>query len=112
MVTQFLKEERKLIKQKLFTIRRYVEGEFVKLNTELRDLKGIYESLPGFTSWSDFPEKWDIGDPNSVKKNAYAFNEIDAENFKKAFGKPYETIIHKTVEDKNFDVVNENIIKP
>jgi hypothetical protein len=110
MISQQLKEERKLIKQKLFTIRRSVEGEFVKLNSELRELKKTYESLPGFTSWSDFPEKWDIGDPYSVKKGAYAFNEIDSNNFKKAFGKPYETIVHKTVEEKNDE--EEQILKP
>jgi hypothetical protein len=109
MVSQELKEERKLIKQKLFTIRRHEEGEFVKLNTELRELKKTYESLPGFTSWSDFPDRWDIGDPNSVKKGAYAFDEIDSKNFKKAFGKPYETIVHKTVEEKDG---NDQILKP
>jgi hypothetical protein len=97
MVTQQQKEERRELKQKLFTIRRFVEGEQVKLNPELKQLKQTYESLPGFTSWSDFPEKWDIGDPHSVKINAYAFDETDAENFKKAFGKPYETIINKTI---------------
>jgi len=109
MVPNELKEERKLLKQKLFTIRRYVEGEFIKLNTELRDLKKTYESLPGFTSWSDFPDRWDIGDPHSVKKGAYTFNEIDSKNFKKAFGKPYETIIHKTIEE---DSQEETILKP
>jgi hypothetical protein len=88
--------ERRELKQKLFTIRRYVEGEQVKLNSELRDLKKTYECLPNFTSWSGFPELWDIGDPYSVKKTAYVFDELDAENFKKAFNKPYETIVHKT----------------
>jgi hypothetical protein len=87
--------ERRELKQKLFSIRRYVEGEQVKLNAELRKLKKTYEDLPGFTTWSDFPEKWDIGDPYNVKEQAYAFDEIDSENFKKAFGKPYETIINK-----------------
>jgi hypothetical protein len=96
-----LREERRLIKQKLFTIRRFVEGEFVKLNQELRELKKTYEELPGFTKWSDFPDRWDIGDPNSVKKGAYAFNEIDSDNFKKSFGKPYETIVHKTMDIKD-----------
>jgi hypothetical protein len=109
MVSNIQKEERKLIKQKLFTIRRNVEGEFVKLNSELRELKKTYETLPGFTNWSDFPEKWDIGDPYSVKKEAYAFSEIDSKNFKKAFGKPYETIVHKTIEEKN---EQEQILKP
>jgi len=91
-----LQLERKEIKQKLFFIRRFTEGENLKLDKELKELKKTYESLPNFTSWSDFPEKWDIGDPYSVKKTAYIFDEIDAENFKKAFGKPYETIINKT----------------
>jgi hypothetical protein len=95
------KEERRQLKQKLFTIRRYVEGEQVKLNSELRELKRIYEQLPGFSKWSDFPERWDIGDPYSVKGDAYAFDNIDAENFKKAFGKSYETIIQKTIIDNN-----------
>ena len=80
----------------------------VKLNSELRELKKLYESLPGFTTWSDFPDRWDIGDPNSVKKYAYAFSEVESKNFKKAFGKPYETIVHKTIEDS----VNEEILKP
>lgn len=91
-------KERKLIKQKLFTIRRFTEGENVKLNKELKDLKKIYENLPGFTSWSDFPEKWDIGDPYKVKKNAYAFDNLDSENFKRAFEKPYETIVSKLIK--------------
>jgi hypothetical protein len=110
MISQQLKEERKLIKQKLFTIRRHIEGEQVKLTSELRGLKKTYESLPGFTNWSEFPDRWDIGDPHSVKKNAYAFNEIDSKNFKKAFGKPYETIVHKVLEDKT--ITEEEIIKP
>jgi len=90
------KEERRQLKQKLFTIRRFTEGELTKIDKELRELKKTFENLQGFTSWSDFPEKWDIGDPHNVKKTAYAFDELDVENFKKAFGKPYETIIHKT----------------
>jgi hypothetical protein len=105
-----LKNERRELKQKLFTIRRFVEGEQVKLNSELKELKKIYEELPGFTYWSDFPEKWDIGDPNSVKKGAYAFNAIDSDNYKKAFGKSYETIVHKVLEDKT--IVEDEIIKP
>jgi hypothetical protein len=109
MIPNGLKEERKLIKQKLFTIRRNVEGEFVKLDSELRELKKTYESLPGFTSWSDFPDRWDIGDPHNVKKGAYAFNEVDSKNFQKAFGKPYETIVHKTVESS---IEDDTILKP
>lgn len=109
MVSNQLKEERKLIKQKLFTIRRYMEGEYIKLNPELIELKKTYEALPGFTNWSEFPDRWDIGDPHSVKREAYAFNEIDSKNFKKAFGKPYETIIHKTIEE-NID--EQEILKP
>jgi hypothetical protein len=90
------RQERKHIKQQLFRIRRHVEGEPVKLDKELRDLKKKYEVLPGFTSWSDFPDKWDIGDPYGVKTNAFAFDEIVAENFRKAKGKPYETIVKLT----------------
>jgi len=89
-------DERRQLKQKLFHIRRYVEGEPVKLDTELRELKKKYEKLPNFTSWSGFPELWDIGDPHRVKLNSYAFDESDVENFKRAFDKPYETIVHKT----------------
>ena len=95
MDLQSLKEERRNLKQQLFMIRRFVEGEPVKLNKELIELKKKYEELPSFSSWSTFPEKWDIGDPHSVKKHSYAFNDVDALNFEKAFGKPYETIIHK-----------------
>ena len=95
MELKTLQQERKELKQKLFFIRRFTEGENVKLDKELKELKKKYESLSNFTSWSDFPEKWDIGDPHSVKRNAYTFDKLDSENFKKAFGKPYETIILK-----------------
>ena len=68
MDVRLLQLERKEIKQKLFFIRRFTEGENLKLDKELKELKKTYESLPNFTSWSDFPDKWDIGDPYSVKK--------------------------------------------
>lgn len=87
------KEERKKLKQKLFTIRRFVEGESVKMDSELKELKKRYESLPNFTNWSDFPEKWDIGDPNKVKEHSFAFNEIDELRHKKTLGQSYETIV-------------------
>ena len=92
-----VREERRTLKQQLFTIRRYVDGEDVKMTKELEALKAKYESLTGFTNWTDFPDKWDVGDPHSVKKGAYAFNEVDQKNFERAFGKPYETIVHKIV---------------
>ena len=73
-------------------------------------MKKTYEVLPNFTKWSDFPDRWDIGDPYSVKKTAYAFIEIDTKNFQKAFGKPYETIVHKVLDDKMIN--EEEIITP
>lgn len=87
------KEERKALKQKLFTIRRFTEGEKVRLDQELKDIKTFYESQPNFTTWSDFPEKWDIGDPNKVKEHSFAFNELDKEKFRKVLGQSYETIV-------------------
>jgi len=95
-----LREERKLLKQKLFSIRRHVGGEHVRLTPELRELKSFYESLPNFTKWSDFPEKWDVGDPNSVKKNSVTFNDVDKANREKILGKSYETIVHLVYEDE------------
>jgi hypothetical protein len=87
------RQYRRLLKQKLFTIRRYTEGDEVELNEELRDLKEFYENIPGFTSWSLFPEGWDIGDPAKVKE--YAFNEVDMRNLQRAFGKDYTEIVFK-----------------
>lgn len=94
------RQERRELKQKLFRIRRYVEGENVKLDKELKELKKDYEEAPNFTRWEDFPEKWDIGDPHCVKRGSWG-NEIDQINFQKAFNKPYSQIILKTlsVED-------------
>lgn len=88
------RNERRELKQKLFFIRRYMEGEYLKLNAELKDLKAQYEALEGFTSWSDFPERWDIGDPNKVKANSYAFSAVDTLNVQKICGKSYDTIVH------------------
>jgi hypothetical protein len=93
-------QERKVLKQKLFRIRRYIEGENVKLDKELRDLKEKYESLEGFTKWVDFPEKWDIGDPYSVKKGSATLTKTDAENVSRIRGKPYETIVHLKTQPK------------
>jgi hypothetical protein len=92
------REERRELKQRLFLIRRYLEGENIKLDKELRELKEKYEGLPGFTSWLDFPEKWDIGDPHCVKKGVWG-NEVDKRNFEKAFNKSYDTIIHKIIDE-------------
>lgn len=87
------RQERKALKQQLFTIRRYVEGERVKMTKELKDLRAKYEALPNFTRWQDFPDKWDIGDPHGVKDGAFAFDELMARNFKKARGKGYDVIV-------------------
>lgn len=89
-----IREERRQLKQKLFAIRRNVEGEPVTMTKELKDLKAQYEAVPGFTSWSGFPEKWDIGDPNEVKRGVWG-NEVDQRNFERAFGKQYNEIVYK-----------------
>lgn len=92
------RHERRTLKQKLFTIRRHVEGEPVKLTKELEALKIKYEMLPGFTSWSGFPEKWDIGDPHGVKAvyinmQDASIGDVDRRNFSKLQGKTYEDIV-------------------
>lgn len=94
MATREQRQERKLLKQKLFYIRRHIEGEDIELTAEHKKLKKEYEALPNFTSWSGFPDKWDIGDPNSVKDGAWG-NEVDRRNFEKAFGKSYQDIVSK-----------------
>jgi hypothetical protein len=91
--------ERKKLKQDLFKIRRFTEGKNVEMTPELYDLKKKYENTPGFTSWSDFPDRWDIGDPFKVKEKAWG-NEVDRKNFARAFGKSYEEIIHKFVSNE------------
>lgn len=88
------RQERRGLKQKLFTIRRYVEGEAVELNDELLTLKKNFEAKKEFTSWGGFPESWDIGDPHGVKQGAYTFDERDEYKFSKIHGK------------KLFDIVN------
>ncbi len=86
------RQERRQLKQKLFQIRLALEaGRAVP--KELLELKATYEALPGFTRWSDFPEKWDIGDPNRVKEHVFTFDEVDKQNVKKILGHPYETIV-------------------
>lgn len=92
------REERKLLKQKLFTIRRVVEGHPLKLSKELLELKMHYESHPMFTSWSDFPEKWEIGDPNYVKEHSPIFNDVDKANLQRVLGKPYSEVIRLTLQ--------------
>lgn len=94
MATEAQRQERRTLKQKLFAIRRHIEGEDVKLNKELKELKAQYEAIPGFTSWSGFPEKWDIGDPYEVKQGVWG-NEVDQRNFERAFGKSYNEIVFK-----------------
>lgn len=92
------REYRRNLKQKLFTIRRFVEGEDVVLTEELETIKAQYEALPNFTSWSYFPEKWDIGDPYGVKagyinSNDSAMNDIDRRNYQHLQGKEYLEIV-------------------
>ncbi len=88
--------ERKTLKNKLFTIRRFVEGDKTAvLNSELKRLKLQYEEHPNFTSWSDFPEKWDIGDPESVKSGSYMSNDVDKRNFSRTQGVPLSEIVSK-----------------
>lgn len=94
------RQERRQLKQELFAIRRHVEGEDVKLTKRLKELKEQYEAVPGFTSWSDFPEKWDIGDPNQVKINYVMFEDAsvkwaDKRDYKKAMGSGLDEIVHK-----------------
>lgn len=93
-----LRIERRELKQKLFTIRRFIEGEDVTLDTELEALKEQYEAADGFTSWSDFPELWDIGDPFGVKAsyivdNDPSLSDIERGNYARLQGKPYEEIV-------------------
>lgn len=89
------RNERRKLKQKLFAIRRYEEGdEQVTLTPELQELKTEYEAMRNFTSWHDFPDRWDIGDPNEVKKGSPIFNDVDKENLKRILGKPYSFIVH------------------
>ena len=90
--------ERRTLKQQLFTIRRFVEGEDVELTAELEALKAEYEAIPGFTSWSDFPELWDIGDPYGVKAayivdNDPSISDAERGNYQRLQGKPYSEIV-------------------
>ena len=87
------RNERRALKQKLFAIRRKVEGEMVEMTPELIALKAKYEKLPGFPGWSLFPERWDIGDPHGVKQGAYMSSEVDQRNFARILGKGYEEIV-------------------
>lgn len=97
MATKAERLERRQLKQKLFYIRRHIEGEDIELTAEHKKLKAEYETLPNFTSWSGFPDKWDIGDPNSVKDGAWG-NEVDRRNFERAFGKSYQDIVSKEAD--------------
>lgn len=90
---------RKTLKQKLFSIRRFVEGDSsVEMSDELSELKDWYENVPGFTSWSDFPEKWDVGDPHRVKEASFSFNDVDKRNFERSFNKEYTEIVFKEIK--------------
>lgn len=93
------RQYRKELKQKLFTIRRFEAGEEgIRLNSELKDLKKHYESLPNFTKWDDFPERWDIGDPYGVKADYIqsqdnSLNDADRRNYAKLQDKLHEEIV-------------------
>lgn len=68
------------------------------MTPELEALKSQYEAVEGFTSWSDFPELWDIGDPFGVKASYIVDNDpsiSDAErgNYQRLQGKPYDEIV-------------------
>lgn len=94
------RNERRNLKQKLWKIRLFVEKEIRYLDPEIRELKAKYEALPNFTSWSGFPEEWDIGDPNKVKSKMKPTSKTEAENFRKISGKSYETIVKLDAQEK------------
>lgn len=94
------RQERRTLRQKLFSIRRFTEGKNVQLDGELRALKKRYEEMPGFTKWGDFPEGWDIGDPNRVREHMECFNDVDRMNIEKILDKPYDNIISMVTKDK------------
>lgn len=87
------RRERRELKQRLFYIRRFMSGENLELDVEHKRLKKLYESMSEFTSWEDFPESWDVGDPNRVKASAHLFNHTDKENTSRIAGKSYNTIV-------------------
>lgn len=110
------REERRNLKQKLFQIRLFVEGDRESLTSELKKLRQKYEKQENFTSWSDFPEKWDIGDPKGVKSGYINMDDpslspVDKANFKKLQGREFEEIIHLDQSDARPDhqvIANEN----
>lgn len=106
MATREHRNERRQLKQQLFHIRRHVEGERVRLTDEHKQLKKEYEALPNFSNWSDFPDRWDIGDPHSVKEGAWG-NELDRRNFMLSFGKPYLHIVHKEENSPELDMTDQ-----
>jgi hypothetical protein len=95
------RNERRNLKQRLWKIRLFVEKEVRYLEPELRELKAKYEALPNFTSWSGFPEEWDIGDPNKVKSKLKPTSKTEAENFNRISGKSYETIVKLDTQEKS-----------
>jgi hypothetical protein len=104
------RQERRQLKQKLFAIRRWYEGDDVVLTDELKTIKKRYESNKNFTSWSDFPEKWDIGDPFGVKQTAAVFNDVDKANYQKILGKSYGTIINLFQSHEELDRSNNESV--
>lgn len=93
------RDERRQLKQQLFKIRLFIEGDGKPIGKELKALKKKYESNPKFTSWSDFPEKWDIGDPNGVKSvylqdMSPSVTDSDRRNYRKIQNKSYDDIVY------------------
>lgn len=105
------RQERRKLKQALYKIRLKEEGKDIELTNEHLKLKKQYEALEGFTSWKDFPDKWDIGDPYSVKKRGYIFDDIDKKNYEKIAGKPYLSInkLDGKEEDNKIILEKENL---
>lgn len=125
MAPEEARQERRLLKQQLFQIRLFLEGEREKLTQELKDLKEQYESLRGFrkingqadeTFWSDFPDRWDIGDPNNVKafildSDDVVYSDSDKFNVQRALGKSYNTIVLKAI-DPGVNYGEEDAVSP
>ena len=87
-----MREERRKLKQQLFKIRLAIESNSdSSLSEELKELRTIFENLKEFrlTSWSEFPEGWDIGDPNKVKETGELGNGWSPNDIK---NKPYFSI--------------------
>lgn len=85
------RNERRAIKQKLFRIRLCIE-EGKPVPEDLLILKKVYESNKSFTSWLDFPDKWDIGDPMQTKRG-FALTKLQEQNYERLFKKKLKDIV-------------------